>query len=148
MNGHRPVNRRTRVARRKGRRGDRGSSLVEAVVAMGLMSVAVVAVVQLVSLSVGLHADAGEASRAVWHAADVLRSLEQHGGEGNLGGSLEGDAPGFFDQPEPGIVRRWVVAAGPVAGTRAVAVCVFNQRARRAGRTAEVSSIVGVEPEP
>lgn len=133
-------------------RGDRhcqcGSSLIEAILAMGLFSVAVVALVQLVSLSVGLHADAGEASRAVWHAADLLRALEHDGREGSPGGSLDADVPGFSDEPEPGVGRRWTVAAGPVAGTRAVAVRVINQRARRAGRTTEVRSVVGVEPAP
>lgn len=127
---------------------EHGSSLVEAVLAAGLFSVAVVAVVQLTALSVGLHADAGEASRALWYAADGLRALEQRGGAGNLGGSLETDAPAFFDHPEPGVVRRWTVTAGPVAGTRAVAVRVTNLRARRVGRTAEVRGAVGVEPEP
>ena len=128
--------------------GERGSSLVEAVLAAGLFSVAVVAVVQLTALSVGLHADAGEASRALWYAADGLRALEQGGGAGSIGGSLATDAPGFSDHPEPGVARRWAVTAGPVEGTRAVAVRVTNLRARRVGRTAEVRGAVGVEPEP
>lgn len=121
---------------------------MEAVLAAGLFSVAVVAVVQLTALAVGLHADAGEASRTLWYAADGLRALERHGGEGTLGGSLETDTPAFSDRPEPGVVRRWTVAAGPIEGTRAVAVRVTNLRARRVGRTAEVRSAVGVEPPP
>lgn len=116
--------------------------------AAGLFSVAVVAVVQLTALSVGLHADAGEASRALWYTADGLRALERGGGAGSIGGSLETDAPGFSDHPEPGVVRRWTVTAGPVEGTRAVAVRVTNLRARRVGRTALVRGAVGVEPEP
>ncbi len=121
---------------------------MEAVLAAGLFSVAVVAVVQLTALAVGLHADAGEASRTLWYAADGLRALERRGGGGTLGGSLEADAPAFSDHPEPGVVRRWTVTAGPVEGTRAVAVRVTNLRARRVGRTAEVRGAVGVEPEP
>ena len=116
--------------------------------AAGLFSVAVVAVVQLTALAVGLHADAGEASRTLWYAADGLRALEQRGGAGSLGGSLEADTPAFSDHPEPGVVRRWAVTAGPVEGTRAVAVRVIDLRARRVGRTAEVRGVVGVEPEP
>ncbi len=116
--------------------------------AASLFSVAVVAVVQLTALSVGLHADAGEASRALWYASDGLRALEQAGGDRGVGGSLEADAPGFSDHPEPGVVRRWLVTAGPVEATRAVAVRVTNLRARRVGRTVEVRGAVGVEPEP
>jgi hypothetical protein len=121
---------------------------VEAVLAAGLFSVAVVAVVQLTALSVGLHADAGEASRVLWYAADGLRALERDGGAVSIGGSLETDTSAFADHPEPGVVRRWMVTKGPVDGTRAVVVRVINLRARRVGRSADVRGVIGVEPEP
>ncbi len=124
---------------------DRGSSLLEALIAAGVFSVAVVGVVQLAALSVGLHADAEEMSRAVWHADDVLRSLRDTARHGDVGGDLDANSPGFFDHPEPGLTRRWTVGPGPVPGTRAIVVRVLNKRARRVGRTLMVSSLVATE---
>jgi len=123
-----------------------GSALIDAIVAAAFFSGAAVAVVQLAALAVGVYADAGESTRSAEVAESGLRTLGTARGSLAPGGSLDADAPGYFDVPAEGVTRRWRVTPGPVRGTQHVVVRVINRRIRRGNRALDVETLLPAGP--
>lgn len=130
------------------RSGDGGFSLVEVLVATLLLTTAFVAMAQLLGISTVMHTDARAASTSTQLAQakiDELMKLNmttdaavQVTGDD----SLSEDIADYFDAPQQGITRRWLVEAGPTAETRVLRVRVINRHARQYGSEIELTTML------
>lgn len=110
-------------------RSERGFTLVETLVAATVLMVALVAVAQLMAVSVGMHRIGRDSARATRLAQDKFEELMKlnfaTSAAIQIGGSLDANAPNYFDVPAAsGFTRRWLVAAGPGGHPRLRAVTV------------------------
>ena len=122
-----------------------GFSLVEVMVAVVVLTVGLVGLLQLLAVATIAHSDARQATAGTLLAQsklDQLMKTDFTASSVALGGGIVSNIANYFDQPEPGITRRWSVSAGPVAGTRLVTVRVENKGARVYGRDQRLTTII------
>ena len=126
--------------------GEAGFSLVETMVASLVLTIGLVGLAQLLAVATIMHSDARQATTGTVLAQAKLDELMKADFSLNsavaLGGSLAANVADHFDQPEPGIDRRWQVTAGPVAGTRILEVSIENKGGRLYGRTSTLTTII------
>ena len=131
---------------RSGDRGDAGFSLVEAMIASLVLTVGLVGLLQLLAVTTVMHSDARHATTATLLAQSKLDELMKKNLSTNAavqeGGSISADVANYFDTPQAGVTRRWVVAPGPVANTRLVTVKVTNKGGRVYGREQQLTTII------
>ena len=129
-----------------GNRGEAGFSLVEAMIASLVLTVGLVGLLQLLTITTVMHSDARQATTATLLAQSKLDDLMKlnlaTAPAIQVGGSISADVTNYFDAPQAGVTRRWVVAAGPVANTRLVTVKVRNKGGRVYGREQQLTTII------
>lgn len=123
-----------------------GFSLVETMVASLVLTIGLVGMAQLLAVATIMHSDARQATTGTVLAQAKIDELMKTDFSFNsavaLGGDLVANEADHFDQPEPGIDRRWRVTAGPVAGTRIIEVSIENKGGRHYGRTQTLTTII------
>ena len=129
----------------QGVRGEAGFSLVETMVASVVLTVGLVGLAQLLAVATVMHSDARQASVGTMLAQAKLDELMKANfsfGSTIQMGSLASNMAPYFDQPEPGINRRWRITDGPVAGTKVLEVSIENKGGRMYGRTETLTTII------
>jgi type II secretory pathway pseudopilin PulG len=129
-----------------GDRGEAGFSLVEAMVASLVLTVGLVGLLQLLAVATVMHSDARQATSATLLAQSKIDELMKL----NLatapavqeGGSISANEANYFDTPEDGVTRRWLVEPGPVGNTRLLTVKVINKGGRVYGREQQLTTII------
>ena len=115
------------------------------VLVVGLVSMA-----QLLAVTTQLHIGAREAARGTRVAqakVDELMKLNFNRAPAiqptPLGtDSLSTDVANYFDQPAPGLTRRWLVQAGPVVDTRLLTIRVLNGGTVNNGRQIDLVTVI------
>ena len=137
---------RSRRRHADGARGEAGFSLVETMIASLVLTVGLVGLLQLLAVATVMHSDARHATTTTLLAQAKIDELMKKNlttaAAVQVGGDLDADVANYFDSPEAGITRRWVVAAGPVANTRLVTVKVENKGGRVYGREQQLTTII------
>jgi prepilin-type N-terminal cleavage/methylation domain-containing protein len=114
---------------------ERGFTLVEVLICTLILTTGMLAIAGLLGVSTQMQIGAREAARSMRLAhekVDELMKLDfDTADEVAVGGSLEEDSEGHFEEPLEGITVRWAVADGPVEETRVVTVRVVNLRAQQ-----------------
>ena len=137
-----------RARRRQGddTRGEAGFSLVETMIASLVLTVGLVGLLQLLAVATVMHSDARHATTATLLAQAKIDELMKKNlttaAAVQVGGDLDANVTNYFDTPESGVTRRWVVAAGPVANTRLLTVKVENKGGRVYGREQQLTTII------
>jgi hypothetical protein len=130
----------------QGARGEAGFSLVETMVASLVLTIGLVGLAQLLAVATIMHSDARQATTGTVLAQAKLDELMKADFSLNstvaLGGSIASNLAPYFDQPEPGIDRRWQVTDGPVAGTRTLQVTVENRGGRLYGGSQTLTTVI------
>ena len=144
VTGHGPIDPSRR--RHDHARGEAGFSLVETMVASLVLTVGLVGLLQLLAVATVMHSDARQATTATLLAQAKIDELMKKNlttaASVQVGGDLSANVANYFDTPEDGITRRWVVAAGPVANTRLLTVKVENKGGRVYGREQQLTTII------
>ena len=126
--------------------GEAGFSLVETMVASLVLTIGLVGLAQLLAVATIMHSDARQATTGTVLAQAKIDELMKADFSFNsavaLGGDLVANEADHFDQPEPGIDRRWRVSPGPVPGTRILEVSIENKGGRLYGRTQTLTTII------
>jgi prepilin-type N-terminal cleavage/methylation domain-containing protein len=128
----------------QGARGQAGFSLVETMVASLVLTVGLVGLAQLLAVATIMHSDARQATAGTMLAqakVDELTKSDLSLSSVQLGSIASNMAP-YFDNPEPGITRRWQVNDGPVPGTWVLQVTVENLGGRMYGRSETLTTII------
>lgn len=107
-------------------------------------------VAQLLAVTTTVHMGAREAARATRDAqakVDGLMKLNfTRAPEIQLtplgANSLNTNVANYFDQPSPGLTRRWLVQAGPSADTRLLTMRVLNSSAANNGRQIDLITVI------
>ena len=127
-------------------RSEAGFSLVETMVASLVLTIGLVGMAQLLAVATIMHSDARQATAGTVLAQAKMDQLMKADSSLNstvaLGGSIASNMAPYYDQPEPGMERRWRVTGGPVAGTRVLEVSVENKGGRLYGRTQTLTTII------
>ena len=127
-------------------KSEAGFSLVETMVASLVLTIGLVGLAQLLAVATIMHSDARQATAGTVLAQAKMDELMKADFSLNstvaLGGSIASNMAPYFDQPEPGIDRRWRVTDGPVAGTRVLEVTIENKGGRHYGRTSTLTTII------
>jgi hypothetical protein len=130
----------------QGARGEAGFSLVETMVASVVLTIGLVGLAQLLAVATIMHSDARQATTGTVLAQAKMDQLMKLDFSLNptvaLGGSIASNMAPYFDQPQPGIDRRWRVTDGPVAGTRLLEVTVENKGGRLYGGRQTLTTII------
>ena len=130
----------------QGARAESGFSLVETMVASLVLTIGLVGLAQLLAVATIMHSDARQATTGTVLAQAKIDDLMKLNSSLNstvvLGGSLSSNLAPYFDQPEPGIDRRWRVTDGPVAGTRTLEVTVTNRGGRLYGGSQTLTTVI------
>jgi Tfp pilus assembly protein PilV len=113
-------------------------------VATLVLVVGLVGVAQLLAVSMLMNTDAREATRSTEQAqmkVDELMktSFTAPSVQINTADTLSSNVTNYFDTPTAAIIRRWQVTAGP-SDTRTVTVRVLSSRARKYGRSIEMTT--------
>ena len=128
------------------RQGEAGFSLVETMIASLVLTVGLVGLLQLLAVATVMHSDARHATTATLLAQAKIDELMKKNlttaAAVQVGGSISADVVNYFDTPDAGITRRWVVEAGPVANTRLLTVKVENKGGRVYGREQQLTTII------
>jgi len=112
-------------------RDERGFTLIEALIAAAILTVALVALAELLAVSVRMHQLGRHSTTAVRLAQDKFEELMKMnfvtGPAIQVSGTdtLASNVTNYFDNPDAGITRRWLVQPGPAAGLRVVTVRVI-----------------------
>ena len=125
-------------------RGEAGFSLVETMVASLVLTVGLVGLAQLLAVATIMHSDARQATAGTMLAqakVDELMKADLSLSSVQLGSIASNMAP-YFDQPEPGITRRWQINDGPVVGTWTLQVTVENTGGRMYGKSETLTTII------
>lgn len=126
-------------------RSEAGFSLVETMVASVVLTVGLVGLAQLLAVATVMHSDARQATSSTVLAQAKMDELMKSNGL-SLGavqlGSIASNMTGFYDEPEPGITRRWQVNDGPVDNTWILQVTVENKGGRMYGGTATLTTVI------
>jgi prepilin-type N-terminal cleavage/methylation domain-containing protein len=116
---------------------ERGFSLVEVLIAMLVVTIGLIGMAQLMAVTTVVHSDARETSMGTELAQaklDELSGLNIGTAPAvQIGGDLDTNTANYFDEPAPGITRRWLVEAGPTTGTRILTLRVINTGSRQYG---------------
>jgi len=127
-------------------RGEAGFSLVETMIASLVLTVGLVGLLQLLAVATVMHSDARQATTATLLAQAKIDELMKKNLSTSAavqeGGSISANVANYFDTPEDGITRRWLVAPGPVTGTRLLTVQVENKGGRVYGREQQLTTII------
>jgi competence protein ComGC len=127
-------------------RGEAGFSLVETMIASLVLTVGLVGLLQLLAVATVMHSDARQATTATLLAQAKIDELMKKNLSTSAavqeGGSISANVANYFDTPEDGITRRWLVAPGPVTGTRLLTVKVENKGGRVYGREQQLTTII------
>ena len=130
----------------QGARGEAGFSLVETMVASVVLTIGLVGLAQLLAVATIMHSDARQATTGTVLAQAKMDQLMKLDFSLNptvaLGGSIASNMAPYFDQPQPGIDRRWRVTDGPVAGTRLLEVTVENKGGRLYGGRQTLTTLI------
>ena len=137
---------RSRRRHADGARGEAGFSLVETMIASLVLTVGLVGLLQLLAVATVMHSDARHATTATLLAQAKIDELMKKNLSTSAavqeGGSISANVANYFDTPEDGITRRWLVAPGPVTGTRLLTVKVENKGGRVYGREQQLTTII------
>ena len=128
----------------QGARGEAGFSLVETMVASLVLTVGLVGLAQLLAVATVMHSDARQATAGTMLAqakVDELMKADLSLSSVQLGSIASNMAP-YFDEPEPGISRRWQFNLGPVTGTWTLQVTVENAGGRLYGKSETLTTII------
>jgi Tfp pilus assembly protein PilV len=137
-------------ARRWGHRvcrsAEAGLSLLEVLISTAVLTTGLVGVAHLMAISVSMDTDARLVTNATEQAQAKIDELMKTsftaaGLQISTRDTLAANVPNYFDSPAQSVTRRWQVTAGP-AGTRRLTVRVLDSRARLAGRTTELTTVV------
>lgn len=139
-----------RGAGRLDQQGQQGFGLVEVLVSTLILAFGLVSVAQLLAVTTTVHMGAREAARATRDAqakVDGLMKLNfTRAPEIQLtplgANSLNTNVANYFDQPSPGLTRRWLVQAGPSADTRLLTMRVLNSSAANNGRQIDLITVI------
>jgi hypothetical protein len=126
-------------------RGEAGFSLVETMVASLVLTVGLVGLGQLLAVATVMHSDARQATTSTVLAQAKMDELMKANGLSLSSiqlGSLASNMTGFYDEPEPGITRRWQVNEGPVDNTWLLQVTVENKGGRLYGGTETLTTVI------
>ena len=127
-------------------RGEAGFSLVETMIASLVLTVGLVGLLQLLAVATVMHSDARQATTATLLAQAKIDELMKKNLSTSAavqeGGSISANVANYLDTPEDGITRRWLVAPGPVTGTRLLTVKVENKGGRVYGREQQLTTII------
>jgi hypothetical protein len=115
-------------------------------IAMVILTIGLVSLAQLLTIATVMHNDAREATSVTHLAQSKLGEFVKLNFATapaiQPGGSLTANVANYFDTPQNGTTRRWLVQAGPVANTRLVTVRVVNRRGRQYGATQDLTTLV------
>jgi hypothetical protein len=126
-------------------RSEAGFSLVEAMVASLVLTVGLVGLGQLLAVATVMHSDARQATASTVLAQAKMDELMKSGTLSLSSvqlGSIASNMGGFYDEPEPGITRRWQVNDGPVDNTWILQVTVENKGGRMYGGTETLTTVI------
>jgi hypothetical protein len=126
-------------------RSDAGFSLVETMVASLVLTVGLVGLGQLLAVATVMHSDARQATTSTVLAQAKMDELMKSGTLSLSSvqlGSVASNMGGFYDEPEPGITRRWQVNDGPVDNTWILQVMVENKGGRMYGGTETLTTVI------
>ena len=111
-----------------------------------VLTVGLVGLLQLLAVATVMHSDARQATTATLLAQAKIDELMKKNLSTSAavqeGGSISANVANYFDTPEDGITRRWLVAPGPVTGTRLLTVKVENKGGRVYGREQQLTTII------
>ena len=122
-----------------------GFSLIETMVASLVLTVGLVGLTQLLAVATVMHSDARQATTSTVLAQAKMDELMKSGTLSLSSiqlGSIASNMGGFYDEPEPGITRRWQVNDGPVDNTWILQVTVENKGGRMYGGTETLTTVV------
>jgi hypothetical protein len=126
-------------------RSEAGFSLVETMVASLVLTVGLVGLGQLLAVATVMHSDARQATASTVLAQAKMDELMKSGTLSLSSvqlGSIASNMGGFYDEPEPGITRRWQVNDGPVDNTWILQVTVENKGGRMYGGTETLTTVI------
>ena len=126
-------------------RGEAGFSLVETMVASLVLTIGLVGLAQLLAVATVMHSDARQATTSTVLAQAKMDELMKSGTLSLSSvqlGSIASNMGGFYDEPEPGITRRWQVNDGPVDNTWILQVTVENKGGRMYGGTETLTTVI------
>lgn len=116
---------------------DRGFSLIEVMISMLVVTIGLIGMAQLMAVTTVVHSDARETSMGTELAQAKLDELTgkdlASDAEVQIGGNLDANTANYFAAPSPGVTLRWLVEAGPTAGTRILTLRVINTASRQYG---------------
>jgi prepilin-type N-terminal cleavage/methylation domain-containing protein len=123
-----------------------GFTLVELMIASVVLTVGLVSMAQLLAVSTVMHSDARQATSVTHLAQSKIEELVKlnfaTAPAVQIGGSLTADIANYFDSPQNGTTRRWLVQAGPAANTRLVTVRIINLRGRYYGSRQDLTTVL------
>jgi Tfp pilus assembly protein PilV len=126
-------------------RNEAGFSLVEAMVASLVLTIGLVGLAQLLAVATVMHSDARQATADTVLAQAKLDELMKSNGLSlssvQLGSIASNMAP-YYDEPEPGITRRWQINEGPVANTWLLQVNVENKGGHMYGASQTLTTVI------
>jgi hypothetical protein len=126
-------------------KSEAGFSLVETMVASLVLTVGLVGLGQLLAVATVMHSDARQATSSTVLAQAKMDELMKSGTLSPSSvqlGSIASNMGGFYDEPEPGITRRWQVNDGPVDNTWILQVMVENKGGRLYGGTETLTTVI------
>ena len=126
-------------------RSEAGFSLVETMVASLVLTIGLVGLGQLLAVATVMHSDARQATTSTVLAQAKMDELMKSGTLSLSSvqlGSIASNMGGFYDEPEPGITRRWQVNDGPVDNTWILQVTVENKGGRMYGGNETLTTVI------
>jgi hypothetical protein len=130
-------------------RSEAGFSLIETMVASLVLTVGLVGLTQLLAVATVMHADASKATTDTVLAQAYMDELMKDPTlQTSLSlysiqmGSLASNMGPYYDEPEPGITRRYTITDGPVANTWLLTVKVENKGGHLYGRSQELTTVI------
>jgi hypothetical protein len=126
-------------------RSEAGFSLIETMVASLVLTIGLVGLAQLLTVATVMHSDARYATSGTVLAQAKLDELMKSDtlalSAVQLGSIASNMAP-YFDEPEPGITRRWQINNGPVANTWLLQVTVENKGGHMYGGNQTLTTVI------
>jgi Tfp pilus assembly protein PilV len=129
--------------------GESGFSLIETMVASLVLTIGLIGLAQLLAVATVMHSDARHATTdTVLAQAKMDELMKDPALQSSLSlysiqiGSLASNMAPYYDEPEPGITRRWQVNDGPVDNTWVLQVTVENKGGRMYGGSQTLTTVV------
>jgi hypothetical protein len=125
--------------------GESGFSLIETMVASLVLTIGLIGLAQLLAVATVMHSDARHATTDTVLAQAKLDELMK---DTSLSlssvqvGSLASNMAPYYDEPEPGITRRWQINEGPVDDTWILQVTVENKGGRMYGGSQTLTTVI------